>query len=97
MVGGGLLDVALLGEFGSADDVAAAHDDGELDAHGVGLFDLACDVIKLVGLDAKAAGLAEGLAGDLEKDAVEFGHGGVCGGKGVVCGGERVGRWGVLG
>jgi hypothetical protein len=32
-------------------------------------------VIELFGLDAEAAGLAEGLAGDLEEDAVEFGHG----------------------
>lgn len=74
VVGGGLLDVALLGEFGTADDVAATDDDGELDAHGVGLFDFIGDVIELFGLDAEAAWLAEGLAGDFEEDAVEGGH-----------------------
>jgi hypothetical protein len=75
VVGGGLLDVALLGEFGSPDDVAAPHNDGELDTHSVGLLDLMGDVIQLFGLDAEAAWLAEGLAGDFEEDSVEGGHG----------------------
>lgn len=59
VVGGRLLDVTLLGEFGAADDVAATHDDGDLNAGVDGEFDFPGDVVEVVGINAEPVWLAE--------------------------------------
>lgn len=91
----GLLDMALLGQFCAANDVATANHDGDLHASVHGHLEFFGDVVEMVGIDAKAVGLAEGLATDLKKDAIVFGlHGVVWDGMGGEADwGVGVGQW----
>ena len=61
-----------LAELGAAEEVAAAHDDGDLGALGHDLGELLGDAADDVGVDADLAA-AEGLAGELEQHPVVTG------------------------
>lgn len=81
VVGGGLLDVAGLGELGAADDIAPADDDGDLGACLCGGFDFVGDGAEFLGGDPESAFGAECFAGEFEEDAagiwaVGWGHAG---------------------
>ena len=77
VVGGGAGDVTVLGERGAANEVAAAHDDRQLDAE-LGDFDaLSGDVFQFRRFQTEGAFVAESLATDFQKDA---GIGGASGG-----------------
>src|SRR5205807_9722454 len=60
---------AALGELGTAEVVAAAHDDGDLDAGADDVGDLARDRLDDVGVHAEPTAAREGLAGQLQEDA----------------------------
>ena len=79
-----------LGELGAAEEVAAAHDDGDLGALGDDLGELLGDAADDVGVDADLAA-AEGLAGELEQHPV------VAVAVGGLEGGGRGQRWGGVG
>ncbi len=72
VVGGGALDMTSGGECFTADEVAAADDDGDLDAALCDLCDLFGDADKLAGVEAKATFTAEAFAGDFQQDALEL-------------------------
>lgn len=55
MVRGCLVDVPALGQFGAADDVAAADDDRDLNPDRRGAFDLIGDEREFLGIDAEVA------------------------------------------
>ena len=64
---------ALGGRGHAAEDVAAADDDGDLDAHLLHFAELVGDRGQDVGVDAGAPPAHEGLTGKFEKDALELG------------------------
>ena len=71
-MGGRFLDhVRAARELRTAEDVAAAHDDRELDVAGGHPRGLARDPADLLDAEASLAGPAKALAGELEHDAAE--------------------------
>src|SRR5262249_41734865 len=67
VVGAGPVHAALL-EFGAAEEVAAADDDGDLRAVADDGRDLTGDLVHHVGVDAQAAATGEGLSGQLQQN-----------------------------
>ena len=69
VIGRGAGDVAILGERRPANEIAAAYDDGELDAHLGDLNALLSDGVEFGGFDAEGAFVAETFAADFEEDS----------------------------
>ncbi len=70
IVGGRLVDIARFGEFGPSDDIAPADDDGDLGPGFGRIEDLVGDDAQFFGVDPESVRGAEGLAAELEQDAL---------------------------
>ena len=65
--------VHFLGLLGhAAKEISAADDDGNLDAQGVNVRQFSGDFVDAQGIDAETLVRGQGLAGELEQDALEY-------------------------
>jgi len=62
----------------SAEEIASAYDDCDLDAEAVNVRKLGGDFVDARGVDSKTLLGSQGFTGDLQQDALEDGSGHVC-------------------